>query len=52
MPHPLSAFVAVAGGGHTRRAERGMGGGVNIFEDERNRLPSYSNYLSTKPKVR
>jgi hypothetical protein len=26
----------VAGGGHTRRAERGMG--VNILEDERNRI--------------
>ncbi len=23
---------------HTRRAERGMGGGVNILEDERNRI--------------
>jgi hypothetical protein len=32
----------VAGGGQTRRAERGMG--VNILEDERNTvgLPSYS----------
>ncbi len=39
-PIPLSArrvCTFVAGGGQTRRAERGMGG-VNILEDERNRI--------------
>jgi hypothetical protein len=28
----------VAGGGHTRRAEREVGGGVNILEEARHRI--------------
>ena len=35
-PHPPLRPASVAGGGQTRRAERGMG--VNILEDERNRI--------------
>jgi hypothetical protein len=35
-----------AGGGYTLAGRRG-GWGVNILEDERRRLPSYSNNLST-----
>jgi hypothetical protein len=40
------AFVRGGGGGHTRRAERGVGG--SIFWKTRDRgLPSCSNNLST-----
>jgi hypothetical protein len=39
----------VAGGGHTRRAERGVG---SIFWKRRDKgLPSYSNNLSTMLKI-
>ena len=34
-PIPLCTPRLCWGGGHTRQAERGMGGGVNILEDER-----------------
>jgi hypothetical protein len=42
-PIPLSAWRVSPPpqqrrGVHTRRAERGMGGGVNILEDERDRI--------------
>jgi hypothetical protein len=42
------AFVGEGGGGHTRRAERGVGPGGSIFWKTRGiGLPSYSNNLST-----